>query len=38
MRLTTEQVQMIKQVVANLAGEKAQVILFGSRVYDEKRR
>jgi hypothetical protein len=32
MRLTESQVQIIKQVVAMLAGEGAQVTLFGSRV------
>lgn len=37
MRLTESQVQMIKQVVAMLAGESAQVILFGSRVDDDKK-
>ena len=37
MRLTALQVQVIRQVVAALAGDKAQVILFGSRVDDEKK-
>jgi predicted nucleotidyltransferase len=37
MRLTESQVQMIKQVVAMLAGESAQVTLFGSRVDDDKK-
>lgn len=37
MRLTKSQVQMIKQVVAMLAGESAQVTLFGSRVDDDKK-
>lgn len=36
-RLTNSQVQTIKQVVAMLAGEGAQVILFGSRVDDDKK-
>jgi predicted nucleotidyltransferase len=37
MRLTESQVQIIKQVVAMLAGEGAQVTLFGSRVDDDKK-
>ena len=35
MRLTNNQVQTIKQVVAMHAGEGAEVTLFGSRVDDE---
>ena len=37
MRLTKSQVQTIKQVVAVMAGEAAQVTLFGSRVDDDKK-
>lgn len=37
MRLTDNQVQTIKQVVAMLAGEDAKVTLFGSRVDDTKK-
>jgi len=37
MRLTVHQVEIIRQVVATLAGEKAQVTLFGSRVDDSQK-
>jgi predicted nucleotidyltransferase len=37
MRLTVHQVQIIRQVVATLAGEKAQVALFGSRADDSQK-
>ena len=37
MRLTENQVQTIKQVVTALAGEDAQVTLFGSRIDDDKK-
>ncbi|RLA22761.1 MAG: nucleotidyltransferase domain-containing protein [Gammaproteobacteria bacterium] len=37
MRLTDRQVQIIRQVVATLAGDKAQVTLFGSRVDDAQK-
>jgi len=37
MRLTAWQAQTIRQVVAALAGDKAQVTLFGSRVDDAKK-
>lgn len=37
MRLTVQQVHIIRQVVTALAGEKAQVTLFGSRVDDAKK-
>lgn len=35
--MTNEQVKAIKQVVATTAGEDAKVILFGSRVDDDKK-
>lgn len=35
--MTNEQVKAIKQVVAMTAGEDAKVILFGSRVDDDKK-
>jgi predicted nucleotidyltransferase len=37
MRLTERQAQIIRQVVATLAGDKAQVTLFGSRVDDSQK-
>ncbi len=37
MRLTPVQLQLIKQVIAEIAGNDAKVILFGSRVDDNKR-
>jgi len=37
MRLTEQQVQIIKQVVTTFAGENAQVTLFGSRVDDDQK-
>jgi len=37
MRLTAQQAQVIRQVVATLAGDDAQVTLFGSRVDDTKK-
>ncbi len=37
MRLTANQVQIIKQGVAMFAGEDTQVTLFGSRVDDDKK-
>ncbi len=37
MRLTESQVQIIKQVVSIFAGEGAQVMLFGSRIDDDKK-
>jgi len=37
MRLTERQTQLIKRAVAILAGEEAQVMLFGSRVDDAQK-
>ena len=37
MRLIKSQIQTIKQTVSELAGENAQVALFGSRVDDSKK-
>lgn len=37
MRLTVDQRQLIKQTVADIVGEDAEVWLFGSRVDDAKR-
>ena len=37
MRITPEQVRVIRQGVAEFAGEKARVWLFGSRVRDDAR-
>jgi predicted nucleotidyltransferase len=37
MRLSNEQVEIIKQVVGVLAGQYARVTLFGSRVDDNKK-
>ena len=37
MRITTEQIAVIRQGVAELAGAQARVWLFGSRVSDEAR-
>ena len=37
MRITTEQIAVIRQGVAELAGAQARVWLFGSRVLDDAR-
>jgi predicted nucleotidyltransferase len=37
MRLTTEQIRIIKETIARFMGENARVVLFGSRVDDRKR-
>ena len=37
MRLTEQQVNIIRQVVVNLAGKSARITLFGSRVDDTKK-
>ena len=37
MRLTEQQRQIIRQVVTSLVGAEAQVMLFGSRLDDEKK-
>ncbi len=37
MRLTEQQQQKIKQIVNNLAGNQAEIILFGSRVDDQQK-
>ena len=37
MRITPEQVRVIRQGVAEFAGEQARVLLFGSRVRDDAR-
>jgi predicted nucleotidyltransferase len=37
MRLTTQQIQIINQVVSRFAGETAAVYLFGSRLNDQVR-
>ncbi len=35
MRLTPEQIQIIRRTIAEIAGEKATVRLFGSRLHDQ---
>ena len=37
MRLTEQQRQIIRQVVTSLVGSEVQVMLFGSRLDDEKK-
>ena len=37
MRLTSEQIQTIRTGVAQMAGQGAQVLLFGSRLHDQAR-
>ncbi len=37
MRLTQQEIQIIKSTVREMMGEKASVWLFGSRVDDSKR-
>lgn len=37
MRLTTSQIESIKQVAAEVMGEQAQLLLFGSRADDSRR-
>ena len=37
MRLTKEQIRIIAKVVSRIAGEKAEVSLFGSRVNDQAK-
>ena len=37
MRLTEQQINIIQQVVASVAGDNARVTLFGSRVDDTKK-
>lgn len=37
MRLTKEQIWIIAEVVSRIAGEKAEVSLFGSRVNDQAK-
>jgi predicted nucleotidyltransferase len=37
MRLTKEQIRIITKVVSRIAGEKAEVSLFGSRVNDQAK-
>ena len=37
MRLTSKQIAVIKQKITLIFGENAQVFLFGSRVFDNKK-
>ncbi|HDO27387.1 MAG TPA: nucleotidyltransferase domain-containing protein [Bacteroidetes bacterium] len=37
MRLTEEQIQVIKQTARQLFGDEVRVYLFGSRAYDNKK-
>ena len=37
MRLTKQQQQKIKQIVNEIAGDQAEIILFGSRVDDQQK-